>query len=37
LDCSQISVSAAVPLEWDELKGLRSASAFTMKDVLKRM
>ena len=27
----------AVPLAWDELKGLKSASAFTMKDVLKRL
>jgi bifunctional non-homologous end joining protein LigD len=27
----------AVPLEWTELKGLTSASAFTMKDVLKRL
>jgi bifunctional non-homologous end joining protein LigD len=27
----------AVPLAWDELKGLESASAFTMKDVLKRL
>nr|MDP9115124.1 non-homologous end-joining DNA ligase [Acidobacteriota bacterium] len=27
----------AVPLAWDELKGLKSASAFAMKDVLKRM
>src|ERR1700749_4306170 len=26
----------AVPLEWDELKALKSANAFTMKDVLKR-
>jgi bifunctional non-homologous end joining protein LigD len=26
----------AVPLEWDELKSLKSASQFTMKDVLKR-
>jgi bifunctional non-homologous end joining protein LigD len=27
----------AVPLAWDEVKGLKSASAFTMKDVLKRL
>ncbi|HTM47230.1 MAG TPA: DNA ligase D [Bryobacteraceae bacterium] len=27
----------AVPLAWDELKGLKSASAFTMTDVLKRL
>jgi bifunctional non-homologous end joining protein LigD len=27
----------AVPLAWDELKGLQSASGFTMKDVLKRV
>lgn len=27
----------AVPLEWTELKGLKSASAFTMKAVLKRL
>jgi len=27
----------AVPLSWDELDGLESASAFTMKDVLKRL
>ena len=27
----------AVPLEWKELKGLRSASQFTMQDVLKRL
>jgi bifunctional non-homologous end joining protein LigD len=27
----------AVPLGWDELKGLKSASAFTMKDVLTRL
>jgi bifunctional non-homologous end joining protein LigD len=27
----------AVPLAWDELKGLKSASAFTMRDVLKRL
>jgi bifunctional non-homologous end joining protein LigD len=27
----------AVPLKWEELKGLKSASAFTMKDVLKRL
>jgi bifunctional non-homologous end joining protein LigD len=27
----------AVPLEWKELKGLKSASQFTMKDVLKRL
>jgi bifunctional non-homologous end joining protein LigD len=27
----------AVPLEWDELKSLKSASQFTMKDVLKRL
>ena len=27
----------AVPLEWEELKALKSASAFTMKDVLKRL
>jgi bifunctional non-homologous end joining protein LigD len=27
----------AVPLSWDELNGLKSASAFTMKDVLKRL
>lgn len=27
----------AVPLSWDELKTLRSASAFTIKDVLKRL
>jgi bifunctional non-homologous end joining protein LigD len=27
----------AVPLAWGELKGLESASAFTMKDVLKRL
>jgi bifunctional non-homologous end joining protein LigD len=27
----------AVPLEWDELKRLKSASQFTMKDVLKRI
>jgi bifunctional non-homologous end joining protein LigD len=27
----------AVPLEWNELKGLKAASEFTMKDVLKRM
>jgi bifunctional non-homologous end joining protein LigD len=29
--------SVAVPLEWDELKRLKSASQFTMKDVLKRI
>jgi bifunctional non-homologous end joining protein LigD len=27
----------AVPLAWQELKALESASAFTMKDVLKRL
>jgi bifunctional non-homologous end joining protein LigD len=27
----------AVPLEWRELKGLKSASQFTMQDVLKRL
>src|SRR6185503_18041423 len=27
----------AVPLEWNELKDLKSASQFTMKDVLKRL
>lgn len=27
----------AVPLAWEELKGLESASSFTMKDVLKRL
>lgn len=27
----------AVPLEWDELKGLKAANQFTMKDVLKRL
>jgi bifunctional non-homologous end joining protein LigD len=27
----------AVPLAWEELKGLKSASTFTMKDVLKRL
>jgi bifunctional non-homologous end joining protein LigD len=27
----------AVPLAWDELKGLKSASAFTIRDVLKRL
>lgn len=27
----------AVPLAWDELKGLKAASAFTMKDVVKRL
>jgi bifunctional non-homologous end joining protein LigD len=27
----------AVPLAWKELRGLKSASAFTMKDVLKRL
>lgn len=27
----------AVPLSWDELQGLKSANAFTMKDVLKRL
>jgi bifunctional non-homologous end joining protein LigD len=27
----------AVPLEWNELKGLKTASEFTMKDVLKRL
>ena len=27
----------AVPLAWEELRGLKSASAFTMKDVLKRL
>jgi bifunctional non-homologous end joining protein LigD len=27
----------AVPLEWKELKSLKSASQFTMKDVLKRL
>ena len=27
----------AVPLAWEELKALKSASAFTMKDVLKRL
>jgi bifunctional non-homologous end joining protein LigD len=27
----------AVPLAWNELKGLKSASAFTMKDVLNRL
>lgn len=27
----------AVPLEWNELKGLKSASQFTMVDVLKRL
>lgn len=30
-------VPVAVPLTWEELKGLRSASEFTMKDVLKRL
>jgi DNA primase len=27
----------AVPLAWDELKGLESASGFSMKNVLKRL
>jgi bifunctional non-homologous end joining protein LigD len=27
----------AVPLEWNELEGLESASQFTMKDVLNRL
>lgn len=27
----------AVPLSWDELEGLKSASAFTIRDVLKRL
>ena len=27
----------ALPLDWKELKGLKSASQFTMKDVLKRL
>jgi bifunctional non-homologous end joining protein LigD len=27
----------AVPLEWRELKGLKSASQFTLKDVLERL
>jgi bifunctional non-homologous end joining protein LigD len=27
----------AAPLEWNELKGLKSANQFTMKDVLKRL
>ena len=27
----------AVPLEWQEIKGLKSASQFTLKDVLKRL
>ena len=27
----------AVPLEWQDLKGLKSASQFTLKDVLKRL
>jgi len=27
----------AMPVEWEELKGLKSASQFTMKDVLKRL
>jgi bifunctional non-homologous end joining protein LigD len=27
----------AVPLSWDELKGLKAANAFAMKDVLKRL
>ena len=27
----------AVPLSWDELKGLKSANGFTLKDVLKRL
>jgi bifunctional non-homologous end joining protein LigD len=27
----------AVPLAWDELKGLKAANTFTMKDVLKRL
>lgn len=27
----------AVPLEWDELKGLKAANQFAMKDVLKRV
>jgi bifunctional non-homologous end joining protein LigD len=27
----------AVPLSWDELKGLKAANAFTMKDVLRRL
>jgi len=26
-----------MPLEWTELKSLKSASQFTMKDVLKRL
>src|SRR6202051_1441620 len=27
----------ALPLAWEELKGIKSANAFTMKDVLKRL
>jgi bifunctional non-homologous end joining protein LigD len=27
----------AVPIEWRELKGLKSASTFSMKDVLRRL
>src|SRR5205085_9246102 len=27
----------ALPISWDELNGLKSANAFTMKDVLKRL
>ena len=27
----------AVPIEWNELKSLRAASQFTMKDVLQRL
>jgi len=27
----------AVPLSWDELKGLKAANAFTIKNVLKRL
>jgi DNA primase len=27
----------AVPLKWQELEGLKSASQFTLKDVLKRL
>jgi len=30
-------VPVAVPLAWEELKALKSANAFTMKDVLKRL
>jgi DNA primase len=30
-------VPVALPLDWKELKTLKSASQFTMKDVLKRL